>query len=71
MLVYRAGKVETMFDPRITTARPRYSVSVPIVTASDGNPKRVISKPLKSPAQIPTTRTTAKAGHTDQPWSTR
>ena len=49
MLVYRAGNVETMFDPRITTARPRYSVSVPIVTASDGSPKRVISKPLKSP----------------------
>jgi hypothetical protein len=71
MLVYRAGNVETMFDPRITTARPRYNVNVPMVTARDGSPNRVINRPLKSPAQIPTTKTTAKAGQTDHPCSTR
>ena len=32
-----------------TTAMPRYSVSVPIVTASDGSPSRVTRNPLNAP----------------------
>src|SRR5437868_2461828 len=45
-----AGKFDTVEAPSITLARPRYRVRVPIVTASDGSPTRVMSKPLIRPA---------------------
>src|SRR5689334_14396393 len=42
------------------SAMPRYSASVPIVTASDGRPSLVTSRPLTRPAARPTSTRTAK-----------
>ena len=51
--VQSAGKSVTDSSPMTTKARPRNSASVPIVTASDGRPKRVTSTPLKAPHSAP------------------
>ena len=39
---------------------PRYTASVPMVTASEGSPSRVTSRPLMAPAASPTTATRTK-----------
>ena len=54
--VQTAGKSVTDSSPMTTKARPRNSASVPIVTASDGRPRRVTRTPLKAPHSAPTTR---------------
>ena len=55
MFVSDAGNPPSeLFGSRIC-AIPRYSVSVPIVTASDGRPTRVTSSPLKRPSSPPHT----------------
>src|SRR5215469_13388948 len=48
-------------------AIPRYSASVPIVTASDGSPSRVTSRPLKAPAANPTIATITKMAGIGKP----
>src|SRR5215469_16221282 len=48
-------------------AIPRYSASVPIVTASDGSPSRVTSRPLKAPAASPTIATITKMAGIGKP----
>src|SRR5690348_16958051 len=60
MLVYRNGKSDTVFGPSRISATPRYRARVPIVTASEGRPTRVTSRPLISPARIPASATTRK-----------
>src|SRR4051794_8524774 len=52
--VHEAGKSVTDWSPMTTKARPRKSDSVPIVTASDGRPSRVTSRPLTMPQAAPT-----------------
>ena len=59
-LVYAVGKFATVFGPSRIVAIPRYSASVPIVTASEGSPSRVTSRPLNAPAASPTTAMRAK-----------
>src|SRR4051812_36560281 len=51
--VHSAGKSVTESSPMITNAMPRNSASVPIVTASDGRPSRVTSRPLNAPHTAP------------------
>src|SRR6478609_3399608 len=48
-------------------AIPRYSVNVPIVTASDGRPRRVTRNPLNAPRNAPRTIAAAIAGQIGQP----
>ena len=48
-----AGKSVTDSSPMTTKASPRNSASVPIVTASDGRPRRVTSRPLNAPHSAP------------------
>ena len=48
-----AGKSVTDSSPMTTNASPRNSASVPIVTASDGSPRRVTSTPLNAPHSAP------------------
>ena len=67
MFVYLVGKLETVLGPRTTTAMPRYSVNVPIVTASEGKPTRVTRNPLKQPAAAPTATTEAITKGIDHP----
>ncbi len=55
------------FDPSITSARPRYSVKVPIVTAMDGSPNRATSTPFSAPPTTPTAKATRKHGQIPQP----
>ena len=62
------GKSATAWSPSTTYARPRYMASVPIVTASDGSPRRVISTPLRAPARAPMTRTAGMIISIAQPW---
>ena len=52
--VHVAGKSVTDWSPMTTNASPRKSESVPMVTASDGSPKRVTSTPLSAPHSAPT-----------------
>ena len=67
-LVNFCGKSATASSPRITYARPRYMASVPIVTASDGSPRRVISTPFSAPASAPMTMTAGMIISIGQPW---
>src|SRR5215813_1306692 len=60
MLVYRNGKSDTVFGPSRISATPRYRARVPIVTAREGSPTRVTSRPLISPARIPASATARK-----------
>src|SRR3954462_12606525 len=53
--VQSEGKSVTESSPMTTNARPRKSASVPIVTASDGRPSRVTSRPLNAPHSPPAT----------------
>ena len=53
MLARPCGKPLIVSVGRMPCAMPRYSVSVPIVTASDGRPRRVIRKPLNAPRIAP------------------
>src|SRR3954452_1509925 len=62
------GKSVTDSSPMTTKARPRNSASVPIVTASDGRPKRVTSTPLKAPHSAPATRQSGMISSTGRPW---
>ena len=48
------GKSETFWSPMTTRASPRNSARVPMVTASDDSPSRVISSPLNAPHRAPT-----------------
>src|SRR5215472_15682017 len=48
-------------------AIPRYSASVPIVTARLGSPSRVTSRPLTAPAARPTMATVMKTAGIGQP----
>src|SRR5580704_8678529 len=68
MLVYVAGKVDTVLAPSRMRATPRYSARVPIVTASEGRPTRVTSSPLIRPATIPSSATTTKMASIGQWW---
>ena len=52
----------------MTLANPRYRVSVPIVTASDGRPTRVTRKPLMAPATVPMSRHTTMISGIAQWW---
>ena len=63
-----AGKFETVAAPRITLASPRYRVRVPMVTAREGSPTRVMSRPLISPASAPMTMQTMKIRANGQWW---
>src|SRR5580698_4926985 len=67
MLVYPAGKFETVLAPSTMEATPRYRASVPIVTASDGRPSRVTRSPLIAPATTPSASRTAKMAGIGQP----
>jgi hypothetical protein len=49
------GKLATVLGPSRIVAMPRYTASVPMVTASEGSPSRVTSRPLTAPAASPTT----------------
>src|SRR5690625_2267646 len=51
------GKVATALSPRRTYESPRYSASVPMVTASAGSPSTATKNPLTAPRMAP--RTTA------------
>src|SRR4051812_1938397 len=66
--VQTPGKSVTDSSPMTTKARPRNSASVPIVTASDGRPKRVTSTPLKAPHSAPATRQSGMISSTGRPW---
>ena len=66
--VQMPGKSVTDSSPMTTNARPRNSASVPIVTASDGRPKRVTSTPLKAPHSAPATRQSGMISSTGSPW---
>src|SRR3954470_18029267 len=66
--VQMPGKSVTDSSPMTTKARPRNSASVPIVTASDGRPKRVTSTPLKAPHSAPATRQSGMISSTGRPW---
>ena len=48
--VSSGGKFATALSPMTTSARPRKSASVPIVTASEGSPTTATRKPLNTPA---------------------
>ncbi len=52
--------METVFGPSKMVAIPRYSASVPIVTASEGSRSLVTSSPLTAPAASPTAAITTK-----------
>ena len=58
----------TESSPITTKASPRKSASVPIVTASEGSPKRVTSRPLKAPHSAPATRQIGMIASTGWPW---
>ena len=66
--VHTPGKSVTDSSPMTTNARPRNSASVPIVTASDGRPKRVTSTPLNAPHSAPATRQSGMISSTGSPW---
>src|SRR4051794_20731817 len=66
--VQMVGKSVTDSSPMTTNASPRNSASVPIVTASDGSPKRVTSTPLKAPQSAPATRQSGMISSTGSPW---
>src|SRR4051795_6030186 len=66
--VQMVGKSVTDSSPMTTKASPRNSASVPIVTASDGSPKRVTSTPLKAPQSAPATRQSGMISSTGSPW---
>ncbi len=51
------GKSATAPSPSTTSARPRYRARVPIVTARDGRPSLVTSRPLTRPHTAPRTIT--------------
>ena len=53
--VSSGGKFATALSPMTTSASPRNSASVPIVTASDGSPTTATRKPLNMPASTPIT----------------
>jgi len=57
--------------PSRPTAMPRYNASVPMVTASDGSPIRVTSRPFSRPPATPTssTRTIASSNGTPREYS--
>ena len=69
IFVRDGGKPPTVLFGRMICAMPRNSVSVPIVTASDGSPTRVTSTPFSSPPAAPTTSAASIAGQIDQPWA--
>ncbi len=54
------GKLATVLGPSRIVAMPRYTASVPMVTASEGSPSRVTSRPLTAPAASPTIATSRK-----------
>src|SRR3954468_17294738 len=62
------GKSVTESSPMTTNARPRKRASVPMVTASDGSPKRVTSTPLKAPQSAPATRHSGMISSIGSPW---
>src|SRR3954466_10167662 len=66
--VQTPGKSVTESSPMTTNASPRNSASVPIVTASDGRPKRVTSTPLKAPQRPPATRQSGMISSIGRPW---
>src|SRR4051794_2145382 len=66
--VQMVGKSVTDSSPMTTNASPRNRASVPIVTASDGSPKRVTSTPLKAPQSAPATRQSGMISSTGSPW---
>src|ERR1700760_882905 len=59
-LVEVVGKLATVFGPSRISAMPRYSASVPMVTAREGSPTRGTSSPLTAPASAPTAATITK-----------
>ena len=63
------GKSVTESSPITTNARPRNSASVPIVTAREGSPRRVTSRPLNAPQSAPTRRQTGMITSTGWPLS--
>src|SRR6185437_15924504 len=71
MPMYPDGKSETVLGPSRISATPRYSARVPIVTASEGSPTRVTSRPLISPARMPTRATTTKMASMGHPLAHR
>ncbi len=65
--VQYCGKSVTELSPITTYASPRNSASVPIVTASDGSPRRVTSKPLNAPQSAPTAMQTGAMNSIGRP----
>src|SRR5262245_54970760 len=68
IFVSEAGSPARVSLGRMICAIPRKSASVPIVTARDGRPRRVIRKPLNRPQAAPTTRAMTIAAWIGQPW---
>ena len=66
--VQTLGKSVTESSPMTTNARPRNSASVPIVTASDGRPRRVTSRPLNAPHRPPRTMQIGMIASIGWPW---
>jgi hypothetical protein len=67
MLARPLGNPPIVSVGRIPWAIPRYSVRVPIVTASDGRPRRVTKKPFSAPRKAPSTTAMIIAGQIGQP----
>ena len=48
-------------SPAITWAKPRYMISVPIVTMIEGNCSPITNRPLKAPRPTPAAKDSAMA----------
>ena len=70
-VVQYSGKFTTDFVPRMPTAIPRNSASVPIVTAREGSPTTVTRTPLMAPQTMPSTSAASAASSTGQPASNK
>ena len=64
-----SGNPVTARSPSSTYASPRYSPSVPMVTASEGSPNRTISTAFTEPSTTPATITIGTIVSNDMPAS--
>src|SRR3954452_24450289 len=71
ILVRYVGNSLTESARRMISAIPRNSVRVPMVTAMDGSPRRVMSTPFRAPPSAPTTSAASMAGQMFQPCCVR
>src|SRR3954452_9935718 len=71
ILVRYVGNSLTESARRMISAIPRNSVKVPMVTAMDGSPRRVMSTPFRAPPSPPTMSAASMAGQMFQPCCVR